>query len=94
LSKIGSKRSFQTKVEPKNGPLSWRLGPGKLGHKGKTCPKCDVTHRKPQTHNAKNSSSSGNVFFATRLVIASAQGQVPFSSYHGLLGRFQVISGL
>jgi len=40
-----------------------------------------------------SSTFSGNIFLATRLVIAGAQGQVASSTYHGLLGRFQAISG-
>jgi len=42
----------QNDLSQNNGSLGWGPGPGKVGPKvAKTCPRCDVTPRKPQTQN-------------------------------------------
>jgi len=47
------------KIDPKNGPLGWRPGPGKLVQKvEKPCPHYDTTRRKLQSQKEKNVSQS------------------------------------
>jgi len=44
--------SSKKKLEPKNGSLDWRPGPGKGGQKTQKHPRtCDVPHREPETQN-------------------------------------------
>ena len=45
---------FKENLSQKYGSLGWGPGPGKVGPKvAKTCPHCDVIHRKLQTKNEK-----------------------------------------